>query len=134
MSLIKFNLLWIRALCQFDEEEDIESAICTFQTIAKSSSKIAFNLGMLYNIQQHRSPEALNWLRTATKLDPFHAVAHFQTGVLLFNLEEFDSALTSFSQALLLLGNKSQLDYNKLGLKFNLNSYQIRFNSAIWSI
>jgi hypothetical protein len=58
-------------------------------------------------------------------------VAYFQQGVSNFLLGDFEKALTNFNDALAYLRGNDHIDYEQLGLSFQLYSCEIMFNRGL---
>ncbi|KAK3825680.1 MAG: hypothetical protein J3Q66DRAFT_328326 [Benniella sp.] len=67
----------------------------------------------------------------ATKMDQYLAIAYFQNGVANVALEDYAEALKSFHDAHLYLRGNMVIDYTQLGLDFKLYSCQVLFNRAL---
>jgi len=64
-------------------------------------------------------------------LDQYFAVAYFQQGVSNFLLGDFENALTNFNDALAYLRGNDHINYEQLGLSFQLYSCEIMFNRGL---
>ncbi|CAG8518554.1 676_t:CDS:2 [Paraglomus occultum] len=126
---LKYELeQWATAVVAYDED-DFNKALEIFESIA-DSAKFHFNMGLIYaTCGEHE--EACGAYEQATKLDVYFAVAYFQKGVSHFLLGDFESALTSFNDALLYLRGNMLIDYEQLGLKFRLYSCEVLFNRGL---
>ncbi|KAG1728355.1 hypothetical protein EDD22DRAFT_930256 [Suillus occidentalis] len=119
---------WAAALKAYDEQ-DFENALDSFSRIA-DSSKILTNMGLIYaTIGEHEA--AVQQFMAATALDPFLAIAYFQSGVSNFLLERYDIALQNFDDALLYLRGNQAINYEQIGLKFKLFSAEALFNKGL---
>lgn len=83
---------------------------------------------MLITLARSKQVEAY---ARATKLDPFHAVAYFQMGVSNFLLEKFAEAMANFDNALQCMRGNILIDYEQLGLKFQLYTCEVLFNRGL---
>eukprot|EP01031_Cornospumella_fuschlensis_P033724 gene33724-40801_t len=87
-------------------DEDYEKAIKSYTEALNSQvqlPEIYCNRGAAYlHLKQHT--KALEDLNIAVKLRPNYEMAHFRRGVALFELEEYESAKSSFEDALRLRG------------------------------
>ncbi|KIK43065.1 hypothetical protein CY34DRAFT_82402 [Suillus luteus UH-Slu-Lm8-n1] len=119
---------WAAALKAYDEQ-DFENALDSFSRIA-DSSKILTNMGLIYaTIGEHEA--AVQQFMAATALDPFLAIAYFQSGVSNFLLEQYDIALQNFDDALLYLRGNQAINYEQIGLKFKLFTAEVLFNKGL---
>lgn len=122
---------WAAALKAYDEQ-DFENALDSFSRIA-DSSKILTNMGLIYaTIGEHEA--AVQQFMAATALDPFLAIAYFQSGVSNFLLERYAIALQNFDDALLYLRGNQAINYEQIGLKFKLFSAEALFNKGLSQI
>lgn len=64
-------------------------------------------------------------------MDGYLAIAYFQQGVSNFLLGNFEEALANFNDALLYLRGNTLIDYDQLGLKFQLYSCEVLFNRGL---
>jgi tetratricopeptide (TPR) repeat protein len=64
-------------------------------------------------------------------MDKYFAIAYFQQGVSNFLLGDFEEALVNFNDTLLYLRGNSSIDYDQLGLKFQLFSCEVLFNRGL---
>lgn len=64
-------------------------------------------------------------------MDQYFAVAYFQQGVSNFLLGDFENALTNFNDALAYLRGNDHINYEQLGLSFQLYSCEIMFNRGL---
>lgn len=67
----------------------------------------------------------------AVALDQYFAVAYFQQGVSNFLVGDFEEALANFNDTLLYLRGNTSIDYEQLGLKFQLYSCEVLFNRGL---
>lgn len=118
----------MEAIARYDNNE-FEDAIRTFDKIA-DTSKILFNLGVIHaTLGEH--PEAIESYRRSLKLDPYLAIAYFQSGVSNFLMGNFEDALRNFNDALLWLRGNPFIDYEQLQLKYKLYTAEILFNRGL---
>ncbi|GAA5897353.1 hypothetical protein JCM6882_001865 [Rhodosporidiobolus microsporus] len=131
MSLKAELQTWANALVAFDKQ-DFDGALGLFEQIA-DTSRIFFNLGLIHaTLGGHE--QAVAFFDQAVSLDPFLAVAFFQSGVSQFLLGRFAEAKRDFDEAYLYLRGNDLIDYEQLGLKFKLFSCEILFNRGLASI
>jgi hypothetical protein len=64
-------------------------------------------------------------------LDGYLAIAYFQQGVSNFLLGDFEEALANFNDTLRYLRGNTLIDYEQLGLKFQLYSCEALFNRGL---
>ena len=64
-------------------------------------------------------------------MDKYFAVAYFQQGVSNFLVGDFTEALANFNDTLLYLRGNTSIDYDQLGLKFQLFSCEVLFNRGL---
>jgi tetratricopeptide (TPR) repeat protein len=67
----------------------------------------------------------------AIKLDKYLAVAYFQQGVSNFLMGDFEEALANFNDTLFYLRGNKKINYEQLGLKFQLFSCEVMFNRGL---
>ncbi|GEM06286.1 neutrophil cytosolic factor 2 [Rhodotorula toruloides] len=128
MSLKQELQIWDSALKAFDKQ-DYPGALQQFEAIA-DTSKILFNMGVIHaTLGEHEG--ALARFDHALSLDPFFAVALFQSGVSSFLLGRYEVARRDFEDALALFHHNHTIDYTQLGLDFKLYSCEVRFNRGL---
>ncbi|KAL6305002.1 hypothetical protein BKA93DRAFT_817214 [Sparassis latifolia] len=128
MSLKAELETWAAALKAYDEEA-FERSIEIFSTIA-DSSKILTNIGLIYaTLGEHEL--AVEQFTAAVQLDQYLAIAYFQCGVSNFLLNRFDAAIRDFDDALIYLRGNQDINYDQIGLKFQLWSAEILFNRGL---
>ncbi|EIW78752.1 hypothetical protein CONPUDRAFT_108764 [Coniophora puteana RWD-64-598 SS2] len=119
---------WADALRAYDAQ-DYEGALELFLRIAQSS-KVFTNMGLIYAaIGRHEA--AIEQYAAATALDPYLAIAYFQSGVSNFALARYDFALRDFEDTFLYLRGNREIDYKQLGLGFKLFSCEVLFNRGL---
>jgi len=122
---------WAAALGAYDEQ-DFDKALDLFSRIA-DSSKILTNMGLIYaTIGEHEA--AVQQFIGATSLDPYLAIAYFQCGVSNFLLSRYELALQNFEDALLYLRGNQTINYEQIGLKFQLFTPEVLFNKGLSQI
>ncbi|KAJ8591617.1 hypothetical protein M405DRAFT_880404 [Rhizopogon salebrosus TDB-379] len=122
---------WAAALNAYDEQ-DFDKALELFSRIA-DSSKILTNIGLIYaTIGEHEA--AVQQFTAATNLDPYLAIAYFQCGVSNFLLNQYELALQNFEDALLYLRGNQAINYEQIGLKFQLFTPEVLFNKGLSQI
>ncbi|OJD19036.1 hypothetical protein AJ78_00987 [Emergomyces pasteurianus Ep9510] len=128
MSLKQEIETWVQALANYDNNE-FEEALKVFNNIA-DTSKILFNCGVIYaTLGEHF--RAVECYQRAVALDQYFAVAYFQQGVSNFLVGDFEEALANFNDTLLYLRGNTSIDYEQLGLKFQLYSCEVLFNRGL---
>ncbi|KAG8962857.1 hypothetical protein FRC03_003700 [Tulasnella sp. 419] len=128
MSLKAEIETWATALEAFDAQ-DYSAAIELFAEIA-DNSKILTNIGLIYaSLGEHEI--AVKNFRAATSLDSYLAVAYFQAGVSNFMLQNYEEAFQDFEEALLHLRGNQAINYEQLGLKFQLYVAEVLFNKGL---
>ncbi|KAK2784485.1 hypothetical protein FQN53_008474 [Emmonsiellopsis sp. PD_33] len=128
MSLKQEIETWVQALAHYDNNE-FEEALKVFNNIA-DTSKILFNCGVIYaTLGEHF--RAVECYQRAVALDRYFAVAYFQQGVSNFLVGDFEEALANFNDTLLYLRGNTSIDYDQLGLKFQLFSCEVLFNRGL---
>ncbi|EAS29122.3 NADPH oxidase regulator NoxR [Coccidioides immitis RS] len=128
MSLKQEIETWVQALGHYDNNE-FEEALKAFGNIA-DTSKILFNCGVIYaTLGEHA--KAVDFYQRAIALDKYFAIAYFQEGVSNFLLGDFEEALVNFNDTLLYLRGNTSIDYEQLGLKFQLYSCEVLFNRGL---
>ncbi|GAA6061351.1 hypothetical protein JCM10212_004832 [Sporobolomyces blumeae] len=131
MSLKQELQLWSDALAAFDRN-DYQAALQLFKSM-EPSSKIFFNAGMIFATRGHHD-RAVEAFERAIELDPYLSVAYFQAGVSHFLMGRYTDARKEFDEAWLYLRSNEIVDYDQLGLKFQLYSCEVRFNRGLCSI
>ncbi|KAG8900048.1 hypothetical protein FRB99_006280, partial [Tulasnella sp. 403] len=69
--------------------------------------------------------------RAATELDNYLAIAYFQAGVSNFLLGQFEFAFQDFEDAFQYLRGNEAINYEQIGLKYQLYSAAVLFNQGI---
>lgn len=64
-------------------------------------------------------------------MDKYFAIAYFQQGVSNFLLGDFEEALINFNDTLLYLRGNTSINYEQLGLNFQLFSCEVLFNRGL---
>ncbi|KAL1955492.1 hypothetical protein VTO42DRAFT_8518 [Malbranchea cinnamomea] len=128
MSLKQEIETWVTALAHYDNNE-FEEALKVFELIGETA-KIQFNCGViLATLGEHR--RAVEHYQRAIAMDKYFAIAYFQQGVSNFLLGDFEEALVNFNDTLLYLRGNTSIDYEQLGLKFQLYSCEVLFNRGL---
>ncbi|KAI1919873.1 hypothetical protein LOZ58_004901 [Ophidiomyces ophidiicola] len=128
MSLKQEIETWVQALAHYDNNE-FEEALKIFSNIS-DTSRILFNCGVIYaTLGEHA--KAVDYYQQAIALDKYFAIAYFQEGVSNFLLGDFEEALVNFNDTLLYLRGNTSIDYDQLGLKFQLFSCEVLFNRGL---
>ncbi|KIM63890.1 hypothetical protein SCLCIDRAFT_1213681 [Scleroderma citrinum Foug A] len=123
--------IWAAALKAYDEQDFLKS-LELFSRIA-DSSKILTNMALIYaTIGEHEI--AVEHFDSATSLDKFLAIAHFQCGVSNFLLGRYNAAYANFEDAFLYLRGNPAINYEQLGLKFKLFAAEVLFNRGLSQI
>ncbi|KAG8862594.1 hypothetical protein FRB96_001152 [Tulasnella sp. 330] len=131
MSLKAELEVWGAALKAYDEE-DYEKSIKLFDGIA-DTSKVLVNVGLIYATMGEHDLAVQNFA-TAVKLDQHLAIGYFQSGVSNFLLMRYETAYKDFEEALLHLRLNKFIDYEQLGLKFQLWRAEVLFNKGLCQI
>ncbi|KAJ6497767.1 NADPH oxidase regulator NoxR [Mycena sanguinolenta] len=128
MSLREELETWVAALEAYDQNE-FEKALDLFSGIA-DSSRILTNMGLIHaTLGEHEA--AVAQFSEATTLDPYLAIAYFQSGVSNFLLERYDLAYKNFEETLLYLRGNQDINYEQLGLNFKVFSAEALFNQGL---
>ncbi|GAA5949851.1 hypothetical protein JCM3765_007714 [Sporobolomyces pararoseus] len=128
MSLKQELQTWSSALLAFDNN-DYDRALITFKSM-ESGSKIFFNIGLIHATRGEHEL-AIEAFERSVELDPYLTVAYFQAGVSRFLLKQFDQARRDFDDAWLYLRSNEIIDYEQIGLKFQLYSCEVLFNRGL---
>ena len=95
-----------------DRHADAELLLRRAANIEKKNHYIFFNLAHSLS-EQEKNKESLKWHRKALELDSKHDNAWLNYGRSLFNLGEFDAAMTAFDRALAINRNLAEGYTNK---------------------
>ncbi|GAA5983711.1 hypothetical protein JCM5350_000678 [Sporobolomyces pararoseus] len=131
MSLKQELQTWSNALVAFDEN-DYDQALTLFRSM-EPGSKILFNIGLIHATRGEHEL-AIEAFEKAIELDSYLAVAYFQAGVSRFLLKQFEEARRDFDDAWLYLRSNEIIDYEQIGLKFQLYSCEVLFNRGLCQI
>ncbi|XP_005606039.1 NADPH oxidase activator 1 isoform X2 [Equus przewalskii] len=108
---------------------DWSCALRLFSGIPEPPARMCFNVGCVHLLAG--DPEAaLRAFDQAVTKDACMAVGFFQRGVANFQLERFQEALSDFRLALAQLRGNATIDYTQLGLRFQLQAWEVLFNVA----
>ncbi|KIO30098.1 hypothetical protein M407DRAFT_242309 [Tulasnella calospora MUT 4182] len=119
---------WASALEAYDAQ-DWDSSLDQFSKIA-DNSKILTNIGLIYaSLGEHDL--AIENFNAAVELDNYLAIAYFQAGVSHFLIGQFEAALQVFEEAWEFMRGNEAINYEQLGLKYQLYSCSILFNQGI---
>ncbi|KAJ3119610.1 hypothetical protein HK098_005301 [Nowakowskiella sp. JEL0407] len=121
-------IAWVDGLKAFDAG-DYERALELFSQVA-DYSKILFNMGMIYS-RLDEQENAIQLYTDALRVDPYLAVAYYQRGYCYFLVDDYRNSYEDYSQALELLLENDAIDYNQLGLKYQLYRCELLFNRAM---
>ncbi|KAG9002436.1 hypothetical protein FRB94_003955 [Tulasnella sp. JGI-2019a] len=132
MASLKFEIeTWAAALEAYDAQ-DLDLSLDLFSKIA-DNSKIFTNIGIIHaSLGEHEA--AVEAFRAATSLDSYLAIAYFQAGVSNFLLGQFDVAFKDFEDAFQVLRGNEAINYEQLGLKYQLHAAAVLFNQGITMI
>ncbi|KAM5330740.1 NADPH oxidase activator 1 isoform 2-T2 [Glossophaga mutica] len=104
-------------------------AVRLFSGVPGPPAKMCFNVGCVHLLAG--DPEAaLRAFDQAVAKDVYLAVGFFQRGVVNFQLERSQEALSDFQVALAQLRGNAAIDYMQLGLRFKLQAWEVLFNVA----
>ncbi|KAG9047151.1 hypothetical protein FS837_002934 [Tulasnella sp. UAMH 9824] len=119
---------WSSALEAYDAQ-DWDKSLDLFSKIA-DNSKIFTNIGLIYaSLGEHDL--AIENFNAAVDLDNYLAIAYFQAGVSHFLLGQFEAALQDFDEAFQFMRDNEAINYDQLGLKYQLYTCSILFNQGI---
>lgn len=108
---------------------DWSCALRLFSGIPEPPARMCFNVGCVHLLAG--DPEAaLRAFDQAVTKDACMAVGFFQRGVANFQLERFQEALSDFRLALAQLRGNATIDYTQLGLRFQLQAWEVRVHWA----
>ncbi|RSH89090.1 hypothetical protein EHS25_002756 [Saitozyma podzolica] len=131
MSLKAELSTWATALKAYDAQ-DFPASLAEFGRIA-DTSKINWNIGIIHaTLGEHQS--AVEWFARAVAMDGFLTVGYMQMGVSNFMLGQYTAALKDFDDALLYMRGNQTINYEQLGLSFQLHSAEILFNCGLAKI
>ncbi|KAJ3046065.1 hypothetical protein HDV00_003815 [Rhizophlyctis rosea] len=120
--------VWAEALDAFDQQ-DFRSARYTFTQIA-TSAKIHFNIAQAF-FNEERPHDAISALTRAIGCDGFLAVAYFQRGAALYNLNNLEDSIVDLDAALIRFRGNPYIDYTQLGLNYKLYACEVHFNRGL---
>ncbi|KAL8178118.1 UNVERIFIED_CONTAM: Neutrophil cytosol factor 2, partial [Gekko kuhli] len=129
MSLAETIRLWNEGVSAADGK-DWAAALEAFSSIQNPSSKICFNIGCIHLIMGNLA-EAQQAFTRSTSCDKHLAVAYFQRGTVTYRMEDYQSAINDFKEALAQLRGNSLIDYKILGLRFKLLACEVLYNIAL---
>ncbi|XP_060088397.1 neutrophil cytosol factor 2 [Heteronotia binoei] len=129
MSLAETIRLWNEGVSAADCK-DWTAALEAFSSIQNPSSKICFNIGCIHLIMGNLA-EAQQAFTRSTSCDKHLAVAYFQRGTVAYRMENYQSAIDEFKEALAQLRGNSLIDYKILGLRFKLLACEVLYNIAL---
>ncbi|KAG8919000.1 hypothetical protein FRC00_011866, partial [Tulasnella sp. 408] len=119
---------WSSALEAYDAQ-DWDKSLDLFSKIA-DNSKIFTNIGLIYaSLGEHDL--AIENFNAAVDLDNYLAIAYFQAGVSHFLIGQFEAALQDFDEAFQFMRDNEAINYEQLGLKYQLYTCSILFNQGI---
>ncbi|OLY84106.1 Neutrophil cytosol factor 2 [Smittium mucronatum] len=119
---------WSKAV-EFYENSDLDTALGIFMKIA-DNSKVHFNIGLILS-QKGENNEAIKAYTAAINLDHYLAVAYFQRGVAHMIVQDNNSALNDFNDALLNLRGNDFIDYSQVDLNYKIYACEIIYNRAL---
>ncbi|XP_035871127.1 neutrophil cytosol factor 2 [Phyllostomus discolor] len=129
MSLAEAISLWNDGVLAADKK-DWKGALDAFSAIQDPHSRICFNMGCIYTIQENLAAAEKAFSRSINR-DKHLAVAYFQRGMLYHQMEKYDLALKDLKEALTQLRGNQLIDYKILGLQFKLFSCEVLYNIAL---
>ncbi|XP_045694692.1 neutrophil cytosol factor 2 isoform X2 [Phyllostomus hastatus] len=129
MSLAEAISLWNDGVLAADKK-DWKGALDAFSAIQDPHSRICFNMGCIYTIQENLAAAEKAFSRSINR-DKHLAVAYFQRGMLYYQMEKYDLALKDLKEALTQLRGNQLIDYKILGLQFKLFSCEVLYNIAL---
>ncbi|KAG9019356.1 hypothetical protein FRB90_003460 [Tulasnella sp. 427] len=119
---------WSSALDAYDAQ-DWDTTLDLFSKIA-DNSKIFTNIGLIYaSLGEHET--AIENFNAAIELDNYLAIAYFQAGVSHFLIGQLEAALQDFNDAFQFMRGNEAINYEQLGLKYQLYTCAILFNQGI---
>ncbi|TIC11270.1 hypothetical protein E3Q11_02507 [Wallemia mellicola] len=122
---------WVEALEKYDASDYIH-ALRQFSTMQSrgQSSKIEFNRAVIHASlgDQKGATELFN---SALRIDPYFAIAHYQSGVCNFMRGRYEHARSDYEASQKQLRGNSFIDYAQLGLAYKLENTNIDFNIAL---
>lgn len=108
--------------------------------LSKPTAKLQFNIGQLH-LREGNLREGVSWFESATRIDPFLAVAHFQAGSIYVRLGMFEEARKAYIRcydvalrrgSILSAGDGTgDIDYHQVGLKYRLCCSNIQQNQRL---
>ncbi|KAJ7493715.1 hypothetical protein FB451DRAFT_1077471 [Mycena latifolia] len=128
MSLKDELKIWAAALDAFNSR-DYEGALKQFGRINPSAT-VSTNMALLYSAMGEHQ-KALRPFTDATTRDPYLTISYFQRGVSHFLLERYRPASRDFKRAWLSLRGNQAINYEPLGLRFQLFASEVLFNLGL---
>ncbi|XP_048338446.1 neutrophil cytosol factor 2 [Sphaerodactylus townsendi] len=129
MSLAETIRLWNEGVSAADSK-DWTAALGAFTSIQNPPSKICFNIGCIH-LRMGNLVEALQAFTRSTNCDKHLAAAYFQRGIVTYRMENYQSAVNEFKEALAQLRGNSLIDYKILGLQFKVFACEVLYNIAL---
>ncbi|KAJ3774329.1 hypothetical protein FB446DRAFT_640033 [Lentinula raphanica] len=119
---------WDAALKAYDSE-DFDAALSIFEQMF-DDPKALMNLGLIHMYQGNFGLAISKFVDTV-RLDRSLAVGYFQRGVCHYKLKAMDKALQDFSDAEFMMRGNDIVDYEELGLHFQLRADKILLNKGL---
>nr|XP_020650770.1 neutrophil cytosol factor 2 [Pogona vitticeps] len=129
MALVETIRLWSEGVSAADRK-DWASALAAFTSVQNPSSKICFNIGCIHLILGNLDEAQQAFTRSISN-DKHLAAAYFQRGAVAYQVENYESAINDFKEALTQLRGNSLIDYKILGLQFKLLACEVLYNIAV---
>uniref|UniRef100_A0A3B3SA29 Neutrophil cytosolic factor 2 n=1 Tax=Paramormyrops kingsleyae TaxID=1676925 RepID=A0A3B3SA29_9TELE len=129
MSFVDTIRQWDRGVAHADKKA-WAAALEVFLDIQEKNSKILFNIGCLYLINQELDAAEKAFDNSISK-DEHLAVAFFQRGTMFYKKQKFEESLGDFQKAFKLLRGNQLIDYKLLGLRYKLYACEILHNVAL---
>lgn len=114
---------FVRAGNEFYRHNEPDNAIAEYREALKiNPNNVEAHLKMgflLYNVKQ-KSEEGMAHLEKAIKLDPDNALVHHDLGMALLHQRKYDQAVNHLSEALRLMPQGIDKQYNAVDMHYNL--------------
>ncbi|CAN9506486.1 unnamed protein product [Ophioblennius macclurei] len=129
MSFVDTLRQWDEAVTSF-ERQDLSEALRIFLSIKEPNSKIFFNIGCLYLLNQDLE-DAEKAFDSSIGKDEHLAIAFFQRGITFYRNKRYEESLADFQKAFKALRGNQLIDYKALGLRYILYACEVLHNVAL---
>ncbi|KAJ1145591.1 hypothetical protein NDU88_011877 [Pleurodeles waltl] len=111
------------------DNNDPDTALKIFRSVAEPHSKIWFNIGCVH-LMKGSLREALQAFDKTISKDGCLAIGFFQRGIVHLLLKLYEEALSDCRHALTHLRSNPCIDYSQLGLRHKLCAWEVLYNTA----